>query len=529
MNENKGVESKDLTRRDFLKLCGSATLGVLIGGTIGKVISNPVIEYVTTTDIENADLSEDAKRMLSEIKQFRNSLGLDDYPPEMSTGIANENRWSGEIPTFNLDELPLKNLSYGMYIKEVTTNLFGENAARLVRGCQTDPRLPGVMAFEPNTRLCLLPENAHVSPIDNFINFILHEAGGHGSDPFVLTAQYPRETFTRVEHGKWCALTQMFAVPGEFLNNPGDMMYPMLKRNLGRIVGRAYVDAENTIKVLDDRGQIQVESVINSIAQAQGRDKKNLKFNKKVCRDIGETIVPAALDHKLLMKGDLKTMYAKTMENVGREIYAEMLKYSVLYPEKINNEHIFKGIAEVLEAIKGNKVDLRALGKMVASPSKEVVNRNIAEGQVEQVQQDRGQVIVESPQPILPPQEQEIIATQQREFEAKMSNYDNFINFGKLPSSLKISPDKANSVREFTSLYVATNAENPGLINVDIINNDGFDPDMHIWDIEDLGYALNTSFVLGILQASEVSGKIYGEILKKTAILKRFVGVHIWP
>jgi hypothetical protein len=530
------------SRRDFLKIGACALAGAGIGTLVNKIMYGPTNLPTDLPTPESTALPEEEQIRLKEIREFRKTLGMDSDPPEMAYGLTEQNKWPDNNKPFDTSGLPLKNLSYGMYIEDVTSRLFGANATQLIRGCRTDPIVYGAMAFNDGTRECILPENVHTIPIDtNFIDFILHEAGGHGSDPCSSFAgKYPRDVFIHVEHGKWQALSSMFDVKDQFLNNPGDLMYPILKRGLGKVVGQEYVDSGNISQLFDVRGQNKINSLIESIALSQRVKVNDLKFNKSVCREIGAAIVPDARAHKLTMKGNLRTTYDGTMEWVGAEIYAEMVKYSILYPELIGHNNIATGISEILSAINGKPVNLAAIRNHIFPPNPEIMARNAAEIQVEQVQEDIGitptldtapptQDIPTPVAPTLSPEEQAIIDSQQNEHEEYLSTFDAFIYKGTLPDSLIVSGGKARRVREFADLYSRINIENPELIYQSVVYDEGFDLNMHLWDMEELFYAINVDFIRGLIQAGEVSDQIYGEITKKVDILKRFTGIHIWP
>jgi hypothetical protein len=227
------------------------------------------------------------------------------------------------------------------------------------------------------------------------------------------------------------------------------------------------------------------------------------------------------------MKGQLDLVYSQMMESVGVEIYAEMLKMAILYPEKVKNQDISKGITEVLETITGNKVDLKAIGRGIASPSQKIIERNLAETIIvpEAQANQAAPVIIAT----LSPEEQALIAKQQNEFTELMRNLDAFVFFGSVPNSFKADARHMEMVRNYATIFAATTKENPGLVNYNIAGDDNFDLDMHIWDIEELGYALDKTFVLSLLQADKLPENIYDEIARKTEILNKYKGVHLYP
>lgn len=471
----------------------------------------------------------ESKRLIAEIAGFRHSLGLDETPPELVELIQENNRWTEDTPKFQND-LPEKDQSYGLYIEEVIPKVFGPNCTRLVKGCKNDPNAPGGIAFNPTTRFCNMPIDVHNTPIDGeFINPIMHEAVGHGSDPFLKTAKYPNDVLLRVEHGKWRALTQMFSIPEQFLNNPGDQMYPYLKKEMGKTIGKVFVASGDLGSILDDNGKQMVWQQILQIAKEHNVEPGDLKFNKNVCRRLGTTVVSAVLSGQITLKGELRSSFTKAVDyDVAVEIYAEMMRYAILYPEKVN-ETIREGVKEVLEAINGKPVNLAEIREGIIHPSEDILKRNLAEAEaLKQIQ--RPQEITpenNTSVPALTTEEVGAIKQQQNESNAQKSIVDGFLQDGVVPGSLKIPSEYLADVMEFSELCREMNRRYPDLFGRNMFGDDGYDPDLNIWDIEDLGYAYDAPFVRGTLYLDVVSAQVDGEIKKKNEILKKFLPMNL--
>lgn len=545
--------SDKLSRRDFIKSAivgvgGGLLAGTAIGKAVVKILEPPQAE---APHIQEPELSPEQQKLVDEIIEYRKSLGLEGPPSEMGAKLLEKNEWVGEAPIFE-NLLPEKNVSYGQYTNDALSAVFGTNYTRLVKGCLHKPEAPGLMAFDHYSRFCVLPDGAHDFPIDKeYINFVLHEGIGHGSEPIEEMAKYPKDIFIKVEHGKWRALTQMFNLPGEMLNHPGDQMYPMLKRQVGKTVGKTFIADGNLEKILDGDGRIVIEQKIASLAASKGIDVKDLKFNKAVCKGLSSIIIPSILDGSITVKGDLKNSYSYFLENsVAVEIYAEMVRYAISQPEKMNDT-VIEGITEVISAINGKLVSLAEIMQNIEHPSQQIILRNAAEIEALTIVQNVPNELtpvpdttnpippeVSNPQPvpveadstnepILSNQEIATIAEQQAQVEIEKSDEDNFIYDGKLPDTLHFSDSQAAAINKYADLYRNFNNKWPGVVYINISNDDNFDPNMHLWEIEDLDYAVSLPFIRGFLQNTEVSDQVIGEIERKTKILESFNNTSI--
>jgi hypothetical protein len=87
----------------------------------------------------------------------------------------------------------------------------------------------------------------------------------------------------KVEHGKWKALSQMFSVEGQFLNHPGDLMYPLIKKRVGETVGYWYVAGQDFFNIFDEGSMSLVNSELEGVAKRRERKLQDVKFNKSAC------------------------------------------------------------------------------------------------------------------------------------------------------------------------------------------------------------------------------------------------------
>lgn len=509
---------KEISRRKFLKLSALTMGGALTKSKIGNWFATTYGDDVLNK-IEQIELSLEAKTMMSEIIAFRESLGLEGLPAEVQPGLLKKEQWSSN-PDNYVDALPEKNKSYSLRIFEVIQKLFGINATRIIKGSKPDPRHPYGMSFETDSRLCNISELIHYIPIqDRFTDFVLHEACGHGSDP-ALGASYPPEILIRVEHGKWRALSQALSIPDQFLNHPRDLMFPLLKRSIGETVGR-YITGVLNSPIVDNPSVLTIDQEVSRIARAKGKDGDSLKFNKRVCKEVGESLVALLRGRKIRFVGDLKKTYQDKLEDAGVEIYAEMVKYALIHPDQIqNNTHVVGGITEIISAIQGKSLeDLAALRNAIAQPSEEVLKRNEAEKAMISPATSPSP----SPAPTLSPEEQERARKQQEDFERRERAFRGFVENGIIPETIEILDNQRETVQKFTTLYCKIIQKYPMLKDTFAQQYDeSFDPEIHIWEIQEIETAMDSGFVRDLTGSQSISGQMITDITNRNKILERF-------
>lgn len=505
-------KEKKMSKRDFLKLSACAAGELVLFGLVNRY-RDDILKI-----IDRIGLSPEAKRMMSETTAFRESLGLEGLPAEYKPGLLKKTDWSSD-PDNYLDALPEKNKSYSLRILEVIQILFGNNATRNIKGSKADPQYPYGMSFEHGSRFCNVADSVHDIPLQVFIDFILHEAGGHGSDPGG-GASYPPEIFTRVEHGKWRALSQALSIPDQFLNHPRDLMFPFLKKSIGEAVGRFMTGDQNS-PIVDAQSVLTVRQEVAGIARVKGKDIKTLKFNKAVCKETGEVLVALLREGKIEFTGGLKKTYQDKMEDACIEIYAEMFKYALLFPEKMqNNCNVIGGITEVISAIKGD-ANIAELRKQITKPSADILKRYEAE---KAMLKSETPTTTSSPVPTLLPEEQERISKQQKEFGMLEKAFQDFGDKGEILATLIIPERQKEIVQRFATLYSKMIQKYPMLKDTfSQEHNESFDPEMHIWEIREVETAMESGFVRKLIASQDISGQIINDISHKVEVIEKFV------
>lgn len=518
----------DINRRDFLKIFGGAIGGSVFGGMIGNFLADNYRKQIFET-VGWMSLSAEGQKKLAEVAAFRKSLGLADLPVEVTVGLSNPEHWDKNKISFN-NSLPAVNQSYGERIREIVDGLFGENGFRNIAGVKRDQEHPKGMSFDPNSRLCNVSDTIHETPIgDQFNNYVLHEACGHGTDPAV-GAKYPPEILAEVEHGKWRALSQCLSIPDQFLNHPSDSMFPLLKKYVGGAIALFMTGKDR--RLISDSSSIPViQEEIARIAEKRGKNIRTLKYNKAVCKEVGEVVMEMCRKGKIKFSGELKKVYQETMEIVCSETYAEMVKYALMYPDKImSNRDVIEGIAEVIRAIRndGSSSDVR---QVLSTPSPDVLYRN--------EQEKKALIALQSPEattPGQPPPESPILAPaelspeeiakvkiEQEIFEKAENDFATFSTTGLWPQSLTVDASQYETFQEFALSYSRVVNRYPMLKNTFAQQyNESFDPDLHYWEIQEIESAMESGFVRNVLLSDRLSPEIMKEIASKRDILTKF-------
>ena len=496
-----------ISRRDFIKLA------LCIGGS---ALVGMKIDWATEKG-ELIGLPEEEAKMLSEITSFRESLGLEGLPDEIQPVLRKQEQWSGS-PADYVDALPEKNKSYSMRTFEVIQIVFGNNATRIVKGSKPHPQHPYGMSFDGGSRFCNISDSAHSIPLEKeFTDYALHEACGYGSDPAV-GASYPSEILVRVEHGKWRALSQAFSVPDQFLNHSRDLMLPMVKRSVGEMVGRFMVGDQKT-SIVDDKNITEVRNEVDRIAREIGENSNDIKYNKAVCKEIGERLIALLRCGEIRFEGDLKEEYQQRMEAACREIYAEMFKYGLLYQDKIQyNSDVISGITEVISAIADNS-NMSDIAESISKPSDEILKRNKAE---------KIMLSSTSPEtsiaPTLSPEEQERAKKQQEVTEKNERSFQLFSKAKGLPMNLEISGDQRDIAQHFSTIYSRVINKYPALKETSTQRyNESFDPQMHIWEIREIEEAMDSGFVRSLSESPSISDEMIKDMKKRIEVLENFV------
>jgi hypothetical protein len=534
-------ENETYGRREFLKMVG---LGLATGAAAGaagkasaeiisKMKKNP--ESIYENIAEMREVSSEMDRIIPNVMQYRKELGLEQLPVEMVmleedfySNFISQDTWveDSEIQV----AMPVNTRSYGEHIKNTMEIIFGRNAGRLVKNIETPEDDPHGIKFTVGKRRVALPEEVDSIPqYPDFVDFILHEAAGHGSDPLNAIYEYPSLVFVKTEEGKWEALSKAFSVEGQFLNNPGDLMVPKLEKDLGAEFSRELISGvENPIK---GSGMERMVETIEKIANQQNVKSSEVKFNKKACRALGSVLLEEKADQNLSFGKTMEKNHQALLDESLTEIYAEMVKYAILYPEKINNdEDIISGVKKVISAISGKEdVDLQELRREILEENREIIAMSKKEKELEGVANDV--ILGEAVQEDLGKQEEEVqeFVTVISEQQERKSDYERFMFDGLLPKDLEttLNEDGKRLLYNYAQACSTVASEyNLLAYNTNPELNWDFDPRMHIWEIEKVEEAIGNSYIRDLLEHPEKlqEVRVQHKVEHYTRVLGDFIG-----
>lgn len=554
-----------LSRRDFfgvLKDTGKLVIGSLVGYGFARVVGARVAksngpslrtkvsskEHVkakvslaeptkaeTTLAKPNPLESAEYKQMLEEIVKYRQRVGLSGLPKEIieeaeRVGRGEGTIWIDEPPEFE-NLLPQAIRSYGMYAQRAIEVLLGPNSRRFCRGVKrTDDDYLG---FDPRERKALFPKGiAYFSPIvpdegeSDTINYITHEAIGHGTDPLMAYEGefrvIPFDQLVKIEHGKWRALTQTTNVEGQFLRHPNDAVFKKIELSTGLFMAKAITEGKNLESLLTDTGRKKLEEILEVLARERGVSVSELKYNKRTCRIIGEYFFQGRLSSvQEDFSGELRDLIAGEIEPGLKEIYAEMMKMAIVYPDKIgDNGEVIEGIREVVETIRGERVDLAEVREAIRTPNEEEKQRYRYEREFLAEEKPREEL-----EKVLSPEEVERIKKEIEKRERLEKGFRDFMMKGTFEIPAGADPERYTALSEFARFCKRSVEGYPKLIEAAYMHfSEEFDPNfLHIWEIWHIEETIHMNYIKEVLSRLSEIDKFEGELRARIAVLSQFV------
>jgi hypothetical protein len=519
---------KFLSLRDFLKLSWLFTGSILTYDiyAINKLIKSGDLEDLADYQKALWKLSPEQRQILKDIESYRKDLGLDYKPFELVQAIMNNslaNADTNESPPpslFNTKEVPKFNLSYAQRVEEICRTILGLNFAKLVRGVSFDKNSPYGFFFNPANRTVQLGAQVNEIPMTpDFNNFTAHEALGHGTDPDLGGSQiYSLDQMLQVELGKWMALSRMFDIKDQFLNHPGDMMKPFLARKIGKEIALTFSQNQEQ-QSLNWIGAGILYEEIKVLATAKNCAVENLKFNKAACKIIGLKLIDGMRTQVVKLKNSAKQAYEDGMATVGHEIYAEMVRYSLMHRDLIGyDQTVIKGIALALRGASGGEFDFNRADDVFNMIDPEVARRNDQEQELisEFKEEDYPKESTEQEAEIIEDLSgmQELEKTYQEHTESGEVKDQHL-----LPEPVRaLATTYMNLINQIINVYpFMQRAEHMYL-------DESFDPNLHIWEIEEIEGALESTFTSRLI-FNEIEDQNYleGELKWRNQVLKSFI------
>jgi len=514
--EESDHDKQGLSRRSFLKVIGGGTAAGAVSYLGAKALVKAGEPFLKSENFpeniaslphlaERAEVARNMEAQLDEIRKYREELGLTELPRELAELENNfiENFVSVELwkkPAEVKVEMPAISRSYGEVIKDVMEKMYGDKSGRLVNKVYNDEQNPFGIFFRGKGREVSISWTITDIPLyPNFIDFSLHEAAGHGSDPAVEGINYPTSILLELEKGKWKALSRALSIEGQFFHHPGDHVYPVFKKNLGETYAREFVDKEKIPAY--GKGLNSLDGPIVYLAQEQRVSVSDIKFNKRACFVIGHVLADAKISKDISFNDTLQKVYNEQMDSALVEIYAEMVKYALVYPDHINNdEDIIEGVKEICQAVSGREdVDMGELRESITKSNIGIVElRAEEENAIATVTamaegSETGEQASESVQEI------------QEAIEQHNEQQDRFLSFvyhRKIPKSAgNLSKENQELLSKYAGVCSTLINKYPTLIDTGGQHLDWeFDPPLHIWEIRDIENAISTDIIRIILE-----------------------------
>ena len=516
---NAGV---DHDRRNFFKkaaIAGGVVTSYMAGTQLGVMRRSQPME---TVDNLLSSLEKEEQRMIEEIQDIRKGFNLSPTPAELEYALQNP-RETDVQKEFQSD-LPEFNKASGMAAEHIAKTLFGDSGSKtLLHRATTDEFLPDYIAFNFNNRTLTVSAEFPNFTEEKIINTLLHEVGGHGSDPKIGLTIYNRSQLIRAEYGKWNALSQAYAVQEQFFNHPNDLTLPLLKRSLGEVVGNT-INQDTKAQLSDPSGIQLIEKLVNQLAQKKNIPPKDLVFNKQVCMDIGEEIVSHIRNKTLDIHGQLKTVYQDILEGALTEQWAEMERISILNPDLIDHSTtIIEGVETVLSAIQGKPVNLTKLRDEVSDTkiyadrlSDERELRPACENNTLDTFQPRSEM------------DKFKAAAALTEFKQKEDQFTAFVTNGTIPDTIS-AKQKALLTRysEASKEIVAIHTTLRNTTNQKFDAN--FDPEIDINEIREIEHSIDSAFIRRILFTPDIDQETTSTIEHHIGVLRKYIASHRTP
>jgi hypothetical protein len=355
------LEDTTITRRQFGQGLATAAGIATINPPLTAI--EDLLKPITTPLEEVRTFASEVKETFSEIASIREEIGytrrfspalnylrenvvehyFDEKPPEQEVNIELEPQYL------------YSNLQSISDILETTEILLGFNTKKILRYIrQGSP--DNYFSFNiTEGQLNLPPDSKTLHNLERvgLVDVILHEVGGHGVDPDGLNAQ---ESLTplqilKMSAAKWRALSYADKVPGLFKQHEQDASSdPLTKFNVklgdnfktasfeSNIIGEGLVqgtpEAMGKISDLYTR-YINVLIQDTTTTSSSVTDPRNYEM---VCLLMGSELTNGIKSGNIkLLDQELTREYNDALEWRDKEIFAEMVKYSILYPSLLED------------------------------------------------------------------------------------------------------------------------------------------------------------------------------------------------
>jgi hypothetical protein len=373
--DNTGFADKpiiDESRRDFLVKSGMAAVSVGLALTRNPVRTIYDRLENTSTEIEINRFTLSVKPTFQEIARIRTSLG---YPPteRLSPGakylkdnvvnnFISESEW---YRTFNRRSGPELSLS-DEYIErtdikpivQVGKAVVGTPYNALIKIISANTDITNYFNFDINNGHLFLPPNPLSKTNTKEIKADVTHEFGHGIDPDginVLTSIPTVRTLKMLEL-KWNTLQYAKQIPGMFLNDPhNDLYFQGLNQTVGDLFIRKVKETDQINSLIDGDPEDMI-TFLDLYQRYIPEIFNESENNKSLRRLIGDEINDKIIKGKLhIIDKELQEEYADKYQNqldwIYTEVFAEMVRTSILEPDKLAQTQEGKIILNNIQSI----------------------------------------------------------------------------------------------------------------------------------------------------------------------------------
>jgi hypothetical protein len=323
------------------------------------------LEYLSTGIYDYLKANLDMVWLLKTIIDNRDSISLYSWPFVLwgYTPDKTNSKWVNQQNTSVKNKLPQNQKAYGVFAEQVFQALLEEKAGVIVEKISGSGSLGSIGFGGAGEKQITIPAEYNWD-MKNFLQILLHEGMGHGTDANGMD-YLPPEVFFPLLMGYSRIISQCWSLPGELLNHPGDMILPIVTYEMGTSMIQDIIHG-----YLKDFAPLEypaIQRLFNQVATEQNLE----KYGRKFCYRLGQLLVEAIRNKEML--GYPALMFEWSLGEYAREIYAEGMRL-VLQPRRVfgaDDPIVDKGLQEaqenivmvagclnILETITGKKVDL---------------------------------------------------------------------------------------------------------------------------------------------------------------------------
>ena len=326
-----------------------------------------VLAPITDPLIEVQEFASSAKEIFFEIAAIREDLGYTRRFSPALTYLRNN-----VVESYFYEKPPVQNISIELppeyYYQNINKLSDITNASNILLGSSLEKILRRIRKGEDDTffgftmeegYLNIPPKQETLEKMNraDLVDVVIHEVGGHGVDPDGLNVQ---ESLTplqilKMSSLKWRALSYADRIPNLFENHPQDtsgIKLDEFKIKLGDNFKTASFQSEMLGDGLVQGTPEAMQRVTDVYSRyidvlKQHKDERNYQM---VCLLMGSELSNGIKSGSIeLLDQDLIKDYNDALEFRHKEIFAEMVKYSIMYPDLLEETEEGKNIKDCVQ------------------------------------------------------------------------------------------------------------------------------------------------------------------------------------